>query len=79
MSTMLFDTHEFIKRLVKEGMPEGQAEVLASTQAMLIEERLATKQDLLALEERLTYRLTLRLGSMLVAGITVVAALVKIL
>ena len=79
MSTMLFDTHEFIKRLVKEGMPEGQAEILASIQAMLIEVRLATKQDLLALEERLTYHLTLRLGSMLVAGIMVVAALVKIL
>jgi len=76
---MIFDTHDYIKKLTTAGMPEAQAEVLASTQATLIEERLATKQDLLALEERLTYRLTLRLGSMLVAGITVVAALVTIL
>ena len=35
-------------------MPEPQAEVLARTQAALIDERLATKDDLQALELRLS-------------------------
>ena len=39
----------------------------------------ATKQDLRELELRLKHDLTLRLGGMLVVGITLVATLVKIL
>ena len=45
----------------------------------LIEDQLATKHDLRALEARLEHSLTLRLGGMLIAGIAAVAALVKIL
>lgn len=56
----------------------------------IIEERLATKQDLKELELRLKQDLkelelrlkldlTLRLGGMLVAGIAIVATLVKLL
>ncbi len=47
--------------------------------AEIIEERLATKQDLKELELRLKHDLTLRLGGMLVAGIAIVATLVKLL
>ncbi len=50
MVTVGFDTHEFVKRLTEAGMPEEQAEVLARSQATLIDEKLATKQDLEALE-----------------------------
>ena len=67
-------------------MPEAQAEVLASSQAKLIDEKLATKQDLKELEERLRrdmkeleFRLTMRLGSMMVVAVGAVAALVKFL
>ena len=71
-------------------MPEEQAEVLARSQAMLIDEKLATKQDLKELELRLKrdiqemelrlkHDLTLRLGSMIVVAIGVVATLVKLL
>ena len=82
-------------------MPEAQAEVLARSQATLIDEKLATKQDLKELEARLTrdikeledrlardmrelelrlkHDLTLRLGSMMVVAVGVVAALVKLL
>ena len=45
----------------------------------LIDEKLATKRDLKELELRLKHDLTLRLGSMMVIAIGVVAALVKIL
>ena len=44
--TATFDTHGFVKRLTSAGMPEPQAEVLAEEQSRLIQERLATKQDL---------------------------------
>ncbi len=74
------------KELTQAGMPEEQAEVLARSQATLIDEKLATKRDLKELEARLTHdlkeletRMTLRLGSMMVVAVGVVAALVKLL
>ena len=86
MTTIVFDTHAFVKELAEAGMPEKQAEVLARSQAMLIDEKLATKQDLKELEARLRrdmkeleLRLTIRLGSMMVVAIGAVAALVKLL
>ena len=97
MVAMTFDTHAFVKELTQAGMPEEQAEVLARSQAMLIDEKLATKQDLKELELRLKrdiqeltrdmkerelrlkHDLTVRLGSMMVVAIGVVAALVKLL
>ena len=54
MATLIFDTHAFVRQLTEAGMPEPQAEVLARTQAALIDERLATKEDLQALELRLS-------------------------
>ena len=86
MATLAFDTHAFVKELTQAGMPEAQAEVLARSQATLIDEKLATKQDLKELEARLRHdmkelelRLTIRLGSMMVVAIGVVAALAKLL
>ena len=90
MATIAFDTHAFVKELTQAGMPEAQAEVLARSQATLIDEKLATKQDLKVLEDRLRrdmrelelrlkHDLTLRLGSMMVIAVGVVAALVKLL
>ncbi len=86
MATIVFDTHAFVKELAEAGMPEKQAEVLARSQATLIDEKLATKQDLKELEARLRrdmkeleLRLTIRLGSMMVVAIGAVAALVKLL
>ena len=83
MAAIMFDTHAFVKELIEAGMPERQAEVLSRSQATLINEKLATKQDLKQelreLELRLTYNLTIRFGSMTVVAIGVVAALVKLL
>ena len=75
MSTIVFDTHAFVKELTEAGMPEAQAEVLARSQANLIDEKLATKEDL----KKLELRLTIRLGSMMVVAVGVVATLVKLL
>ena len=86
MAAIMFDTHAFVKELTQAGMPEQQAEVLARSQATLIDEKLATKEDLKKLElatkrdlKELELRLTLHLGSMIVVAIGVVAALVKLL
>ena len=79
MATLTFDTHAFVKELTQAGMPEEQAEVLARSQAALIDEKLATKRDLKGLEMHLKHDLTLRLGSMMVVAIGVVVALVKLL
>ena len=53
MSTLAFDTHKFVKELTAAGMKTAQAEVLASSYASLLTDRIATKDDLKALEERL--------------------------
>ena len=79
MDSIVFDTHAFVKELTDAGMPEPQAEVLARTRAKLIDEKLATKQDLKALELRLKHDLTVRLGSMMVVAVGVSAALAKLL
>lgn len=75
MSAIAFDTLAYAKKLKSAGFNEQQAEALAEAQAELIDERLATKQDLKELE----YRLVIRLGAMLVVAISIVATLVKIL
>ena len=69
-----FDTHDFVKRLTGAGM---------------VQERLVTKQDIMALRRdimevkreitMLEQRLTIKLGAMLVIGVTVFAALNKLL
>ena len=84
-----FDTHDFVKRLIGAGMPEAQAEILAKEQSRLVRERLANKQDIMevkrAIQEvkrdirELEQKLTIRLGAMLVVGVTVLAALDKFL
>ncbi len=80
MSALLaFDTHTYVKRLVSAGMPEPQAEVIADEQRNLITNELATKRDLKEMELRLRHDLTIRMGSMMVTAVVVVAALVKLL
>jgi len=75
MSALTFDTHKFIKRLTEAGMPLGQAEVLAEEQTNLIDERLATKNDLKMME----LRLTMKMGALITAGIGIVATVTKLL
>lgn len=74
-----FDTLSYVKKLEKAGVPPAQAEAHAEAIAELVDEELATKRDLKELEMRLKHDLTLRLGGMLVAGIAIVATLVKLL
>ncbi|MGQ9688992.1 MAG: hypothetical protein ACUVXF_09430 [Desulfobaccales bacterium] len=90
MRPLAFDTLEFAKKLKAANFPQDQAEALAEAIAGIVEDRLATGQDLKELEVRLAARLremelrlrhdlTLRLGAMLAAAVAVVAPLVKLL
>ena len=86
MTAVAFDTSAYANKLKQAGVPDRQAEVQAEAMAELVEERLATKRDLSELEERLAnrmneleYRLTVRLGSMLVVSVSILATLVKLL
>lgn len=77
MSDITFDTLKYAKRLKEAGFTEQQAETQAEAIKSLIDDKLATKQDLQRLEERLSYRLTIRFGGMLVAAVLVLAAIIK--
>ena len=46
MSNLAFDTHKFVRDLTKANMPEDQAVALAQHYANLLDDRLATKDDL---------------------------------
>lgn len=86
MTTSAFDTHAFVKKLKAVGFTEEQAEVFAIEQTRLIEDKLATKNDLIELEanlrrdmKALEYRIIIKLGSLMAFSIGVVAVLVKLL
>jgi len=82
MATVTFDTLAYAKKLKAAGFTDQQAEVQAQAFAEIIEERLATKQNIELLRrdmKELEMRLTLRLGGMMAASIAIVAALVKLL
>jgi hypothetical protein len=75
MSTITFDTHKFVKRLTEAGMPLNQAEILADEQTKLIDERLATKDDL----EKLELRLIMKLGTVTVVAIGIMTTIMKLM
>ena len=79
MSVITFDTHAYIKKLKAVGVSEEQAEVQAQAIADLVNDRLVTKEDLERSLKELEYRLVIRLGSMMVVAIGVIATLVKLL
>ncbi len=88
--TIAFDTLAFAKRLKNAGVPEKQAEVQAEAFAEIIEDRIASKQDIKDLELTMKQDLKLALANtrveiikwvagMLVAQAAIVATLVKLL
>lgn len=74
MSAIAFDTHAFVKRMTAVGMPLEQAEALAEEQAKLIDERLATKQDLRLLKNELL----LAIGGMLAGATGLILAVMQL-
>ena len=75
MSTATFDTLGYFEKLKAAGVPETQAKAQVEVLREIIEDKLATKQDLRELE----YRLTLRFGSMIAAAVALLAALMALM
>lgn len=86
MTTSVIDTLSISKQLQSAGYTQQQAEAQAKIWSEVIEDNIATKRDLKELETSvkrdmrdLEYRLTIRLGSMMVVAVGIIAALVKVL
>jgi hypothetical protein len=89
MTALKFDTFTYFEELKAAGCPEQQTKVHVHTLNKIIEGELATKtdvlllqkdilalqKDILELEERLTNKLTIRLGGMLVSFIAILGFL----
>ena len=56
MNNLAFDAHRFVTDLARAGMKTSQAEVLADHYANHLSDRIATKDDLKALERTLWIR-----------------------
>ncbi len=81
MTTTTFDTLLYSKKLREVGCPELQAEIQAEALKEIVDNNIATKQDINALRgdmEKLEYRLTAKLGTMIVIAVSVLAALIKL-
>lgn len=79
MTTISFDTHEFVKKLQSVGFTQEQAEVFASEHRRIIEDALVTKDHLDMRLRELEYRLIIKMGAMMMASVLAIAALVKFL
>jgi hypothetical protein len=69
-----FDTLAYAKKLRSAGFTEEQAEIQAEALAHIVDEKLSTKRDLKDLESRLI----IKMGSMLVVTIGILAILMKL-
>ena len=79
MSSLAFDTHKFVTDLTKAGMDTGMAKVLANHYASLMDDRIATKddieflrKDIESMEERLNTRI---IGAQLASIVAICAML----
>ncbi|MCA9078462.1 MAG: hypothetical protein KDA93_25770 [Planctomycetaceae bacterium] len=76
--TVIADTHRLISQLTQRGFTEQQAEVMIEVAQELDLSELATRRDITDLQhqlEKLELRLTINLGSLMAAGIGVLALL----
>lgn len=74
----MFDTLKYSRVLEAAGVARDQAEAHVRIIAEIVEDDLATKQDLKELEFRLIIKLSAILGTMVTIAIAVTAALAKV-
>lgn len=73
-----FDSLSYAKHLRDNGVPQNQAEAHAEAAKIFIMNELVTKEDLRMAVELITLRLTIRMGVMLAAGLTLLGAVLKL-
>lgn len=77
--SVAFDTLAYANKLKAAGVPEKEAEIHAEALAAVVDERLVTKDHFDSAIKELEYRLTIKLGATIVAAMTALTALVKLL
>jgi hypothetical protein len=75
---MTFDTLEFSRRLKGAGFTEQQAEVLAEATRELVTDEMVTKSFLQSELEKQSMRLTIRMGTIAVAVVAALGAIIKL-
>ena len=75
---MAFDTLEYARRLKGAGFSDQQAEVLAEATRDLIADEMVTKSFLQSELEKLSMRLTIRMGTIAAVSIAALAAIIKL-
>jgi len=75
----IFDTLGYARFLREGGVPQEQAETHAEAARQFIMADIATKDDLNTALEMQTLRLSVRLGLMLAAGLSLMTALIGVL
>ena len=75
---MAFDTLEFARRLKGAGFTDRQAEVLAEATRDLIADEMVTKTFLQSELEKLSMKLTIRMGTIAAICVGALAAIIKL-
>jgi hypothetical protein len=73
-----FDSLSYAKHLRDNGVPQDQAEAHAHAAKMFIMNELITKEDLRLALETQTLRLSVRMGVILAAGLTLLGAVLRL-
>ena len=79
---MVFDTLKSVEELQEAGIPEDQAKAQVRVFQRIIESDLATKRDIKDLQQEtreMEYRLTIKLGVMVVASTGVILGIMQYL
>lgn len=77
-----FDTLAYAKKMISAGFTQQQAEMQAEALAEIIDEHIATKQDIRDIKKEMRemeQRIIIKLGAMMAASIAIIAAIVKLL
>lgn len=75
---MTFDTLEYARRLKGAGFSDQQAEVLAEATRDLVADEMVTKSFLQSELEKLSMRLTIRMGTIAAVSVAALAAIIKL-
>lgn len=81
MTTIIFDTLDFSKRAQDAGFTKEQAEFQAKEAANAIENKIATKNDILDVRKDLVLlkqELIIKIGTMIGLGVAILAAIIKL-
>jgi hypothetical protein len=75
---MAFDTLSYARRLKASGFTDQQAETLADATKELVADEMVTKSFLESELDKLSMRLTIRMGTIAVVTVGVLAAVIKL-